>query len=99
MFFNSTLAPSEINRLLDDKVLTNFKFYDKDGVHEVKEINDTDNFIIKGNNLISLYSLKKRFAGEVKVIYIDPPYYFDKKRRKILLSIIQTLNYRLGLLL
>ena len=61
MFFNSTLAPSEINRLLDDKVLTNFKFYDKDGVHEVKEINDTDNFIIKGNNLISLYSLKKRF--------------------------------------
>lgn len=82
MFFNSTLAPSEINRLLDDKVLTNFKFYDKDGVHEVKEINDTDNFIIKGNNLISLYSLKKRFAGEVKVIYIDPPYYFDKKKKE-----------------
>lgn len=77
IFFNETLAPSEINRLLDDKVLTNFKQFDKDGEHEVEELNDTDNLIIKGNNLIVLHSLKKRFAGKVKLIYLDPPYYFD----------------------
>lgn len=74
VFFNETLAPTEITRLLDDKVLTNFKRYDKDGEHEVTELNKDDNFIIKGNNLIALHSLKKRFAGKVKLIYIDPPY-------------------------
>lgn len=74
IFFNETLAPTEINRLLDDKVLTNFKRFDADGEHEVKEISDTDNLIIKGNNLIALHSLKKRFAGKVKLIYIDVPY-------------------------
>lgn len=74
IFFNETLAPTEINRLLDDKVLTNFQRYDETGKHEVEELNDTDNLIIKGNNLIALHSLKKRFAGKVKLIYIDPPY-------------------------
>lgn len=74
VFFNETFAPTEINRLLDDKVLTNFKRYDKDGEHEVEELADTDNLIIKGNNLIALHSLKKRFAGKIKLIYIDPPY-------------------------
>ena len=74
IFFNETLAPTEINRLLDDKVLTNFKRYDETGEHEVDELNDTDNLIIKGNNLIALHSLKKRFVGKVKLIYIDPPY-------------------------
>lgn len=74
IFFNETLAPTEINRLLDDKVLTNFKRYDKDGGHEVTEISDTENLIIKGNNLVALHSLKKRFAGKVKLIFIDPPY-------------------------
>ena len=74
VFFNETLAPTEITRLLDDKVLTNFKRYDKDGVHEVVKLNADDNFIVKGNNLIALHSLKKRFAGKVKCIYIDPPY-------------------------
>lgn len=74
VFFNETLAPAEINRLLDDKVLTNFKRYDETGEHNVEEIKDTDNLIIKGNNLIVLHSLKKCFAGKVKLIYIDPPY-------------------------
>ena len=34
----------------------------------------TDNLLIKGNNLLALHSLKKEFAGRVKLIYIDPPY-------------------------
>jgi len=33
-----------------------------------------ENLIIKGNNLLALHSLKKQFAGEIKLIYIDPPY-------------------------
>ena len=74
VFFNKTLAPNEINRLLDNKVLTNFKRYDKVGEYEVENIEDTDNLIIKGNNLIALHSLKKRYSGKVRLIYIDPPY-------------------------
>lgn len=74
IFFNETLAPTEITKLLDDKVFTNFKRYDKDGEQEVQEIKDNDNLIIKGNNLVVLHSLKKRYAGKVKCIYIDPPY-------------------------
>ena len=34
----------------------------------------TDNLIIKGNNLLTLHSLKKEFEGKIKLIYIDPPY-------------------------
>lgn len=78
VFFNEILAPTEINRLLDKKVLTNFKRYDKFGEHKVTEIKETDNLIIKGNNLVALHSLKDRFAGKVKLIYIDVPYYFKK---------------------
>ena len=74
VFFNETLAPTEITRLLDDKVFANFKRYDKDGMHEVKEIKEDDNFIIKGNNLVVLHSLKKKYAGKIKLIFIDPPY-------------------------
>lgn len=71
IFFNETLAPSEITRLLDEKVFTNFKRYDKEGEQEVREIKDNDNLIIKGNNLVVLHNLKKRYAGKVKCIYIE----------------------------
>src|SRR5690606_27565817 len=63
IFWNTTLAPDEIDRLLDHKVLTNYKKYDKDGVHEVKDISAKDNLIIKGNNLLAIHSLKKVDAG------------------------------------
>lgn len=74
LFFNETLAPSEINRLLDDKVFTEFKRYNNEGIVNVDSLKSNDNLIIKGNNLIVLHSLKKRYAGKVKLIYIDPPY-------------------------
>ncbi len=80
IFWNETLAPDEITRLLDPKVFTNAKRIDKNGEHKfdgfrVDEKGDIkDNLIIKGNNLLVLHSLKKRFAGKVKLIYIDPPY-------------------------
>lgn len=69
IFFNESLASTEITRLLDDKVFTNFKHYAKTGEHEVEEIKD-DKLIIKGNNLVALHSLKKRYAGKVKCVYI-----------------------------
>lgn len=74
VFFNEVLAPDQITRLLDDKVFTNWKRYDKEGEHDLYELKDDDNLIIKGNNLVVLHSLKKRYAGKVKLIYIDPPY-------------------------
>ncbi|NCB70998.1 MAG: site-specific DNA-methyltransferase [Clostridia bacterium] len=74
VFFNEVLAPDQITRLLDDKVFTNWKRYDKDGEHDLDELKDDDNLIIKGNNLVVLHSLEKRYAGKVKLIYIDPPY-------------------------
>jgi adenine-specific DNA-methyltransferase len=43
------------------------------------DISLNDNLIIKGNNLLSLYSLKERYQGKIKLIYIDPPYNPDSK--------------------
>lgn len=77
VFFNETLAPDQITRLLDDKVYTNWKRYDSGGERELDKLENTDNLIIKGNNLVVLHSLKKRFTGKVKMIYIDPPYNRD----------------------
>lgn len=74
VFWNETLAPDQIDRLLSPKALTNFKKFDKDGEHKVTAISKADNLIIKGNNLLALHSLKKVYANQVKLIYIDPPY-------------------------
>lgn len=92
IFWNETLAPAEISRLLDPKIFTNAKRIDKKGEHPLLSLRGgdsrrsnpvfktdengdiKDNLIIKGNNLLALHSLKKRFAGKVKLIYIDPPY-------------------------
>ena len=79
VFWNETLAPDEVNRLTEPKVFSNFKRYDKEGEHQVDHLSDNDNLIIKGNNLLALHSLKKKYAKQVKLIYIDPPYYFRKK--------------------
>lgn len=80
IFFNEVLAKDEIDRLEEPKVLTNFKKYTAKGEEKIKDFTRDengiikDNLIIKGNNLLALHSLKKEFAGKVKLIYIDPPY-------------------------
>ena len=82
IFFNEVLAHDEIDRLFDPKALVNWKRFDKNGElsmvnYELKRREDgtiAENMIIKGNNLLALCSLKKQFAGKVKLIYIDPPY-------------------------
>lgn len=86
VFWNETLAPDQIDRLLDPKVFTNWKRIDAKGEHKLDKLkidekgDIKDNLIIKGNNLLALHSLKARFAGKVKLIYIDPPYYFKNDK-------------------
>jgi len=69
IFWNEILAPDEISRLFDPKVFTNAKRINAEGEHKfdgfrTDENGDIkDNLIIKGNNLLALHSLKKRFAG------------------------------------
>lgn len=74
IFYNETLSPDEIDRLFEPKVLTNFKKYDSKGEHKVTDFSVNDNLIIKGNNLLALHCLKEKYRGQVKLIYIDPPY-------------------------
>ncbi|MBQ7691660.1 MAG: site-specific DNA-methyltransferase [Muribaculaceae bacterium] len=80
VFWNETLAPDEISRLTEPKALTAFSRYDSNGAHPVEHLTATDNLLIKGNNLLALYCLRERFRGKVKLIYIDPPYYFNKTK-------------------
>lgn len=35
---------------------------------------DTENMLIHGDNLLALKALEQKYAGQVKCIYIDPPY-------------------------
>lgn len=90
IFYNETIASDEISRMLAPKVFTNVKRYtavgekdltgelDTNTIHVEEEtgitLKDDDNLIIKGNNLIALASLLRRYEGKVKCIYIDPPY-------------------------
>ena len=98
VFWNEILAPDEINRLTEPKALTAFRRYDSEGEHEVTEVSMQDNFIIKGNNLLALYTLLPKYKGKVKLIYIDPPYntgsdsfgYNDKFNRSTWLTFMRT---------
>ena len=89
VFYNEVLAQDEIDSLFSPKAFCNTKRYEKGKSEKCTKLNRdaelnkkrglaedtiTDNLIIKGNNLLALHSLKKEFAGKVKLIYIDPPY-------------------------
>jgi adenine specific DNA methylase Mod len=43
-----------------------------------KNIDATENLVLKGDNLDSLKILKNHYSGQIKCIYIDPPYNTDK---------------------
>lgn len=43
-----------------------------------KNIDTTENLVLKGDNLDSLKILKNHYSGQIKCIYIDPPYNTDK---------------------
>ena len=64
---------------------------------------DTENMLIHGDNLLALKALESKFAGQVKCIYIDPPFntgqafenYDDNLEHSIWLNLM---NARLRLL-
>jgi adenine-specific DNA-methyltransferase len=79
VFWNTTLAPDDITRLFEPKVLTGWERWDAEAVaagvpKPVGEVSEKDNLLIKGNNLLALHSLKARYSGNIDCIYIDPPY-------------------------
>lgn len=74
IYYHNVLAKEEIDTLLSPKVFTNMKKYSEKGSYRIKEIEERDNLIVKGNNLVALASLIKRYEGKIKCIYIDPPF-------------------------
>ncbi|STP05069.1 site-specific DNA-methyltransferase [Helicobacter acinonychis] len=73
LFYHEILHKNEIDTLLSPKVLCHFEMHGKGDLENALKEKNT-NYLIKGNNLIALHSLKKKFAKKVKCIYIDPPY-------------------------
>lgn len=74
IFYNETLAPDEVTRLLAPKAFCNATRYTEEGEERLTEFDENENLLIKGNNLLALSSLLERYEGQVKCIYIDPPY-------------------------
>ncbi|GAA8430751.1 hypothetical protein HpHA5_09340 [Helicobacter pylori] len=73
LFYHEILHKKEIDTLLKKKALCRFEMHGEGDLESVLKDKNT-NYLIKGNNLIALHSLKKKFAKQVKCIYIDPPY-------------------------
>ncbi len=73
LFYHEILHKKEIDTLLYKKVLCRFEMHGEGDLGSALKDKNT-NYLIKGNNLIALHSLKKKFAKQVKCIYIDPPY-------------------------
>lgn len=83
-FLHVEIDSKDIDTLEEPKVLTNFIYIDKDGERTLEADSDIEffdesgelkqNLLIKGNNLLALYTLRERLAGRVKMIYIDPPF-------------------------
>ncbi|WP_022769376.1 DNA methyltransferase [Butyrivibrio sp. NC2007] len=74
IFYNELLASDEIDRLLFPKAFTAAKRFTSDGIESVSSLSENENLIIKGNNLITIATLLKRFENQIKCICIDPPY-------------------------
>ncbi|GAA6977983.1 site-specific DNA-methyltransferase [Helicobacter pylori] len=73
LFYHEVLHKKAIDTLLNKKALCRFEMHGKGDLESALKDRNT-NYLIKGNNLIALHSLKKKFAKQVKCIYIDPPY-------------------------
>ncbi len=73
LFYHEILHKNEIDTLLHPKALCRFEMHGQGDLKSALKDENT-NYLIKGNNLIALHSLKKKFAKKVKCIYIDPPY-------------------------
>ncbi|WP_217521899.1 DNA methyltransferase [Vibrio metschnikovii] len=82
IFWNETLAPDQVDTLLAPKALTNFKKYHRDGEKTDFNLVGNENLILRGNNLLALNSLKSKYYKKIKLIYIDPPYFFHSQKKE-----------------
>lgn len=82
------------------RVLEHRYSYDEAGQHG--EDNGSENMIIRGDNLEALKALLPRYEGQVKCIYIDPPYNTAKSSESIKHGYIRTMwmipKFRRGLI-
>ena len=81
VFYNEVLMKSEIDTLLEPKCFANVRKISEKGEEEVSEFGDQDNLIIKGNNLLSMYSLLPRYREGIKCMYWDILYNREKERQ------------------
>ncbi|MBW5410493.1 site-specific DNA-methyltransferase [Brachyspira hampsonii] len=65
-FIGRNLAKAKYRQKTEKELIINEKLS--------KNFDETENMIIKGDNLDSLKILKKYYSGKIKCIYIDPPY-------------------------
>lgn len=97
VFYNETLAPDQVHRLLDPKVFTAPLRHTTQGPAPLDRLSGGDNLVIQGNNLMALACLRERYRGQVQCIYIDPPYntgsdtfgYNDRFRRSTWLTFLK----------
>lgn len=75
IFYNTIIARAEIDELEEPKVLVNNKKFSEKNLNG-QEINsfEDENLVLKGNNLIGLSSISKKYKKRFKMIYLDPPY-------------------------
>lgn len=62
--------------LIENPALSNMshKMPEQASIFDVENTDSFDNMLIHGDNLLALKALESKFAGQVKCIYIDPPY-------------------------
>lgn len=77
VFFNEILMKNELDTLLFPKAFANVRKVDADGEHQVIEYKN-ESMVIKGNNLLSMYSLVPRYKGKIKCMYWDVLYNKEK---------------------
>lgn len=77
-FLNEIISLDRIANLYQPKALANFEFYSASNLPE--SIDNFDNFVVKGNNLLGLRTILPRYQNSIDVIYIDPPYYFRSSK-------------------
>lgn len=68
------MSPNEVDRLLYPKTFCNAKLIDCSNERKIDSFVDSSGLVIKGNNLLALSSLHKRFHNKIRMVYWDVPY-------------------------
>ena len=75
LYHSPAQQPEEVIRLLEPKLLKGFERWDaRVDAARCSQLTAQDNLLIQGENLQVLAALRRRYRGQVTLIYIDPPY-------------------------